>query len=108
MGHMVRKAGIVGGGVIGAGWAARFVLNGIDVAIFDPDPEIERKTLEVIGNARRALTRLFGQALPAEGTITIAATLADAVRDADFIQESLPEREDLKCPSSEHSAQIAA
>ncbi len=96
MGHMVRKAGIVGGGVIGAGWAARFVLNGIDVAIFDPDPEIERKTLEVIGNARRALTRLFGQALPAEGTITIAATLADAVRDADFIQESLPEREDLK------------
>ncbi|HEX4846515.1 MAG TPA: 3-hydroxyacyl-CoA dehydrogenase NAD-binding domain-containing protein, partial [Novosphingobium sp.] len=96
MAHTVRKAGIVGGGVIGAGWAARFVLNGIDVAIFDPDPEIERKTHEVIANARRALTRLFGQALPAEGTVTIAATLADAVRDADFIQESLPEREELK------------
>ena len=92
----IRKAGIVGGGVIGAGWAARFLLNGIDVAVYDPDPEVERKTLEVVTNARRALSRLFGAALPAEGTLTIAATLADAVKDADFIQESLPEREDLK------------
>lgn len=92
----IRKAGIVGGGVIGAGWAARFLLNGIDVAVYDPDPEIERKTLEVVANARRALGRLFGAALPAEGTLTIAATLEDAVKDADFIQESLPEREDLK------------
>jgi len=96
MGHQVRKAAIVGGGVIGAGWAARFVLNGIDVAVYDPDPEIERKTLEVIANARRALGRLFGQALPPEGTMTVAATLEEAVQDADFIQESLPEREDLK------------
>ena len=92
----IRKAGIVGGGVIGAGWAARFLLNGIDVAVYDPDPEIERKTLEVVANARRALSRLFGAALPAEGTLTIAATLKEAVKDADFIQESLPEREELK------------
>jgi carnitine 3-dehydrogenase len=96
MAHEIRKVGIVGGGVIGAGWAARFVLNGIDVAIYDPDPELERKAGAVIGNARRALTRLFGQALPAEGSVTIATSIAEAVRDADFIQESLPEREDLK------------
>ncbi len=96
MAHEIRKVGIVGGGVIGAGWAARFALNGIDVSVYDPDPEIERKTAAVLANARRALTRLFGQALPAEGTVTFAASLADAVRDADFIQESLPEREDLK------------
>ena len=96
MAHEIRKIGIVGGGVIGAGWAARFVLNGIDVAVYDPDPEIERKTGAVIANARRALTRLFGQALPVEGTITFAASIAEAVHDADFIQESLPEREDLK------------
>ncbi len=92
----IGKVGIVGGGVIGAGWAARFALNGIDVAIYDPDPEIERKTAAVLANARRALTRLFGEALPAEGAVTFAASIADAVRDADFVQESLPEREDLK------------
>lgn len=96
MAHEIRKVGIVGGGVIGAGWAARFALNGIHVSVYDPDPEIERKTAAVLANARRALTRLFGQALPAEGIVTFAASLADAVRDADFIQESLPEREDLK------------
>ena len=33
-----RRVGLVGGGVIGGGWAARFLLNGHDVAIFDPDP----------------------------------------------------------------------
>ena len=96
MGGEVRKVGIVGGGVIGAAWAARFLLNGIDVAVFDPDPEVERKTLEVVANARRAQTRLHGAALPREGTLSFAATIAEAVEAADFIQESLPEREDLK------------
>ncbi|HLH49149.1 MAG TPA: 3-hydroxyacyl-CoA dehydrogenase NAD-binding domain-containing protein, partial [Roseiarcus sp.] len=38
-----RRISLVGGGVIGAGWAARFLLNGCDVSIFDPDPEIARK-----------------------------------------------------------------
>ena len=47
----VVEVAIVGGGVIGAGWGARFLLNGIDVAVFDLDPEVERKTLEVVGNA---------------------------------------------------------
>lgn len=92
----VRKVAIVGGGVIGAAWAARFLLNGIDVAVFDPDPEVERKTLEVVANARRAQTRLHGAALPVEGQLRFAASIEDAVEDADFIQESLPEREDLK------------
>ena len=92
----IQKVGIVGGGVIGAGWAARFALNGIDAAVYDPDPEIERKTAAVLANARRAMSRLFGEALPPEGRVTFVASLAEAVRGADFIQESLPEREDLK------------
>ena len=33
---MARKAAIIGGGVIGGGWAARFLLNGWDVVVFDP------------------------------------------------------------------------
>ena len=50
----IRQIGLVGGGVIGAGWAARFLLNGYDVAVYDPDPEIGRKLEAVLGNARRA------------------------------------------------------
>ena len=54
----IRKAAIVGGGVIGGGWAARLIQNGIDVAVSDPDPEAERKIGEVIALADRAWARL--------------------------------------------------
>lgn len=92
----LRRVGLVGGGVIGAGWAARFLLNGHDVSVFDPDPEIGRKLDAVIGNARRAQAKLFPGLSPPEGRLTIAASVDEAVADADFVQESLPEREDLK------------
>ncbi|RED12729.1 carnitine 3-dehydrogenase [Pontivivens insulae] len=90
------RAAIVGGGVIGGGWAARFLLNGWDVAVFDPDPEAERKIGEVLANARRSLPSLYDRALPAEGQLTFHADLADAVSGADWVQESVPERLDLK------------
>ena len=90
------KAAIIGGGVIGGGWAARFLLNGWDVAVFDPDPEAERKIGEVLDNARGALPMLYDKALPNEGTLSFHTDLADAVAGADYIQESVPERLDLK------------
>lgn len=92
----VKTIGLVGGGVIGAGWAARFLLNGYDVKVFDPDPEVERKVKTVLANAKRAQAKLTpGVAIP-EGNLAIAASAVDAVTGADFVQESLPEREDLK------------
>jgi carnitine 3-dehydrogenase len=91
-----RRVGLIGGGVIGAGWAARFLLNGHDVAIFDPDPELGRKLDAVLGNARRAQAQLFPDLSPREGRLTLASSVGEAAAGADFIQESLPEREDLK------------
>ena len=88
--------GLVGSGVIGAGWAARFLLNGHDCAIYDPDPDLARKLEAVIGNARRAQAKLMpGIGLP-EGSLRIATSVADAVGAADFVVESLPEIEALK------------
>jgi len=89
-------AAIIGGGVIGAGWAARFLLNGWNVALFDPDPETPRKLDAVLANARRSLPALSEVALPAEGTLHYAETIAAAVAGADWIQESVPERLDVK------------
>nr|WP_229582994.1 carnitine 3-dehydrogenase [Paracoccus sp. S-4012] len=86
----------VGGGVIGGGWIARFVLNGHDVAVFDPHPEAQRIVGEVLANASRAWVKLFNAPLPEPGTITWAASIAEAVEGADYIQESVPERLDLK------------
>ncbi|TLP67912.1 carnitine 3-dehydrogenase [Parasedimentitalea maritima] len=92
----MKTAAIIGGGVIGGGWAARFLLNGWDVRVFDPDPEAERKIGEVLSNARRSLPGLGNVALPAEGALTFHATIAEAVEGAAWVQESVPERLDLK------------
>src|SRR5579863_3646603 len=91
-----QKIGLVGGGVIGAGWAARFLVEGHDVALFDPDPDLARKLETVVAAARRARAALFPDAATREGALALAPTVEAAVADADFVQESLPEREDLK------------
>ncbi len=93
---MTRTAAIIGGGVIGGGWAARFALNGWNVRVFDPDPEAERKIAEVMANARRSLPGLTDTALPDEGAITFHDSIQEAVDGAEWIQESVPERLDIK------------
>ncbi len=89
-------ASVIGGGVIGGGWAARFLLNGWDVRVFDPDPEAERKIGEVMANARAALPMLYDCALPAEGRLSFHHSIAEAVEGADWVQESVSERLELK------------
>jgi len=91
-----RSVAVLGGGVIGGGWAARFVLNGVDVRLFDPDPEAARKVEAMLRNARRAYRRLTLAPLPVEGELTLVRTVEQAVESVDFVQESAPEREDVK------------
>jgi len=90
------KAGLLGGGVIGGGWAARFLINGVDVQLFDPDPEAERKVDEMLANARRAWSVLTDAPLPVQGSLTRAATPQDAASGVQFVQESAPENEQIK------------
>jgi len=90
------RAAIIGGGVIGGGWAARFLLNGWDVAVFDPDPQAACKIEAVLANARRSLPGLYDRALPPEGGLRYCTDLAEAVAAADWVQESVPERLELK------------
>ena len=91
-----KVAAVIGGGVIGGGWAARFLLNGWDVRVFDPDPEAERKISEVLDNARRSLPGLSDVMMPNEGALSFHVELSVAVADAVWIQESVPERLELK------------
>jgi carnitine 3-dehydrogenase len=89
-----RKVACIGGGVIGGGWVARFLLRGYDVAVFDPHPESKRIIGEVLANAERVHAAL---GLPEQrGVLSHVGSIAEAVADAIYIQESVPERLDLK------------
>ena len=95
-GPTVRTVGLLGAGVIGGGWAARFVLNGIDVRVYDPDPDAPRKVAEMLDNARHAQGRLTLAPLPREGSLAFVEDVEAAVAGADFVQESAPERVEVK------------
>jgi carnitine 3-dehydrogenase len=92
---VVERAAVVGAGVIGAAWAARFALHGIDVKVHDPNPDTPRILDEVFANAREAWTQL-GLPAPREGTVTIVDSYEDACNDAQWVQESAPEDVEMK------------
>ena len=82
---------MVGGGEIGAGWAALFVSHGVDVVVVDPDAEALRRAHETLQNARA-----LGIGGGKTGTLTVSPDLERAVPKADWIQEAVPEALDLK------------
>ena len=90
------KAAIIGGGVIGGGWAARFLLHGWDVVVSDPNPRVEKQIAEILANAEKCLPALADVPMPARGELSFAVSLGEAVVDADWIQESVPEELALK------------
>ena len=91
----VTSAAVVGCGVIGAAWVARLRLNGVDVRVFDLAPNTADVLGEVMTQATHAWDGL-GLATDAVGTLRICDSIADAVADAQLIQECVPERLDIK------------
>ena len=107
---MPGRVAVIGCGVIGAGWASRFALYGIDVNVADPSPMTRAIVDEVLHNALDAWDQL-GLDRPEPGTITVSDSIGDAVSGVEFVQESVPEREDLKrdvLDQIEHAAPTGA
>jgi len=92
----ITNAAILGGGVIGGGWLARLIECGIDVKIFDPDPEAERKINEVLAGAEAAYAKLTMAPRPAKGQWKVVPSIAEAAEGAELIIEAVPERLDVK------------
>ena len=91
----IERAAVVGCGVIGAAWASRMLLSGVNVAVSDPSPEAEAILTDVMANAVAAWDDL-GLSTASRGEYRMAESIADAVTDAQFIQESVPERPEVK------------
>jgi carnitine 3-dehydrogenase len=93
---IITKAAVIGGGVIGAGWVARLIENGINVAIYDPAPDAAEKVDAVLKNSRYAYSKLISVTRTSEGLITYFDSTEGAVHNAELIIESVPERLDIK------------
>ena len=94
-GH-IGSVAIIGTGVIGTGWAARCLAHGLDVIAWDPAPDAEARLRAGVAHAWSALQRVGLKPGADQARLRYAATIADCVQGADFIQENAPEREDLK------------
>lgn len=92
----VRTIACVGTGVIGGGWVAYFLARGLTVHAWDPAPDAEQRLRGLVDAGWPALTELGLAPGASRDNLTVAAELADAVADADLVQESAPEQLDLK------------
>jgi carnitine 3-dehydrogenase len=92
----VRRVAVVSTGVIGASWAAHFLAHGLDVVATDPAPGAEERLRAEVATHWPMLERggLADGASPQR--LSFTADPAEAVADADFVQENGPEREDVK------------
>ncbi len=87
---------MIGGGVIGASWAALFLANGLNVVISDPDPEIEAKATSIIMDAAPALKALGYGVDDITANLEFESDNARAVIGADIVQECGPENLAIK------------
>lgn len=94
--HSVKTLGLLGTGVIGAGWAARAMHFGIDVVAADVNPAMERVIRDAVANAEPALARLTIAPLPPKGALRFTTDARAMAAEADFIQENIPEQLELK------------
>ena len=92
----INRATVIGGGVIGAGWVARLAVNGVDVAVYDPDEAAPQKVAVVMENAVKATDELIDEPRPASGMVNFCKTIEQAVDGSDLIVEAVPERLDVK------------
>ncbi|HWL80839.1 MAG TPA: 3-hydroxyacyl-CoA dehydrogenase [Roseomonas sp.] len=89
---------IVGAGLVGSGWALVFARGGASVRAFDADPALRAR---MPGRIRTMLEDMRGAGLvdSVEETlarITVCETLEEAVGPADYVQESVLERVEVK------------
>ena len=94
---MTKRISVIGAGTIGASWAAYFLARGFEVAAYDPAPNGEDFARRFIDNAWPTLEKLKAVQPGADRKrFSFFKDPAAAAKGASFVQESGPEREDVK------------
>ncbi len=92
----VRRAGVVGAGVIGGGWALHFLRMGLDVDVYDPAPAARTDMVRMCEAIWPLLERIGLRDGASQDRLVIHDDLAAAVSGADFVQENAPEDAAIK------------
>jgi carnitine 3-dehydrogenase len=92
----VQRVACVGSGTIGAGWAALFLANGLDVSATDPGENAESIMRQRIARIWPKLEQIGLADGASQQRLSFHTDLAQCVADAQFIQESAPDNEALK------------
>jgi len=104
------RIALVGGGLIGQAWAIVFGRAGYEVRLFDADPAALEQARR---NIAARLDDLASLGLVDDGAdaldrVRYAATLGEALASADYVQESTPERVEVKRALFEELDRFAA
>jgi carnitine 3-dehydrogenase len=97
VGAVRTRVAVVGAGTIGASWVATFLHRGCDVVVSDPAPNAEAFVRAFVDGVWGTLAAR-GDAAPGASPdrLVFVGDPAAAVANADFVQESGPEREAVK------------
>lgn len=87
---------VLGAGVIGASWTALFLASGRSVAVYDVSSGAEASVGAYVERAWPTLKDLGLVRDGARREMSFHSSAAEAVRGASFIQESVPERIEIK------------
>ena len=102
MTEQIKHIAVIGAGYMGGGIAQVFGMAGMDVVIMDADPDITARHLDRLRQEaedfeNRGLLEP-GSAELVRKNLRAANSVAEAVADADFIEEAVLERPDVKGP----------
>lgn len=92
----IQRVAVVGTGVIGASWAAFFLARGLEVTATDPAPGAEQRLREAVQRHWPTMQRMGLADGASPERLRFDAELERALDGCDFVQESGPERADLK------------
>jgi len=92
----VKRVASLGAGPIGGGWTAHFLARGYDVTAYIHDPSERDALMAVVETGWVSLTELGLAPGASMDRLRVTSDLNEAVKGVDFIQESVPERLDVK------------
>ena len=92
----VTRVASIGAGPIGGGWTAHFLARGYDVTAYIHDPAERDALISVVKTGWTSLVSLGLADGASLERLTITSDLEEAVEGAGFIQESAPERLEIK------------